>query len=121
MLSGVKDAMMYKLHKIADRLNCGEDMDKDGLAGIDWNEWEDTIMVTVDGFEWCFNVRAEIKDARWIEDDNGEGDFWWELEDVAFDLTISDVTCYNTDGDEMNIEKEADYLERTVCLYQLCG
>ena len=68
--------------------------------------------------EWQFTIDIEILGARWRRDDNGEGLWWDELDDIGFDITVSDIHCYTQSGLEVQVNGLASELERSLEKHQ---
>lgn len=115
----LKKAMLDAMDAYSDSLNEGDSLDQDGKAGEDW--WQlhlEEQQVSVGLMEWQFTIDIEILGARWHRDDNGEGLWWDELDDIGFDITVSDIHCYTQDGSEVKASKLAAELEKTLQVRQ---
>jgi len=108
----LKKAMTEAMSAYADSLNSGDNLNQDGKAGEDW--WQlhlDEQQVSVGLMDWQFTIDIEILGARWHRDDNGEGLWWDELDDIGFSITVSGISCYTQDGSEVKVSKLASELE----------
>lgn len=115
----LKNALFEAMNAYAYSLNDGDCLNQDGKAGEDW--WQlhlEEQQVSVGLMEWQFTIDIEILGAKWRRDDNGEGLWWDELDDIGFDITVSDIHCYTQDGSEVKVSKLAAELERTLQVRQ---
>lgn len=113
-LEDLKKAIAESMYAYAERLISGDDMKQDGRAGVDWGELhleEQTVSVGL--MEWQYTIDIAIFGTRWRKDYNDDS-WWYELDDISFGISISDIHCYTRSGFEVKASKVAKELERTL-------
>jgi len=115
----LKSSITEAMSAYADSLNDGDNLNQDGRAGEDW--WDlhlDGQQVSVGLMEWMFDIDIEILGAYWHIDDNGEGLWWYELDDIGYSITVSNIHCYTQSGLEVQVNGLASELERSLEKHQ---